>query len=210
MYNQKHEDIEILKSHFKCAKCGDSRGYVLDFHHKDPQGKESGISQLISNNANLTKIKQEIDKCVILCANCHREFHFLGKKTSITIQEYLNTDINIKYSELISSKKVSQPIIWSQKQQIKKIKTCIDCGKQVSKNAIRCIECENKRKKVPLENMPVTREELKNLIRIKPFTTIAKDFGVTDNAIRKWCDKFNLPRKKKDINSYSNEQWNKI
>ena len=42
---------------------------------------------------------------------------------------------------------------------------------------------------------------------MRPFTTIANQFGVSDNAIRKWCDKFNLPRKKIDINNYSDEEW---
>ena len=32
-------------------------------------------------------------------------------------------------------------------------------------------------------------------------------FGVTDNAIRKWCKKFNLPFKKEDIIKYSEEEW---
>ena len=44
--------------------------------------------------------------------------------------------------------------------------------------------------------MPVTREELKNLIRTESFVKIGEKFAVTDNAIRKWCDKFNLPKKK--------------
>ena len=55
-----------------------------------------------------------------------------------------------------------------------------------------------------------SREELKQLIRTTPFTTIAKQYGVTDNAIRKWCDFENLPRTKKEINSYSDEEWELI
>lgn len=84
---------------------------------------------------------------------------------------------------------------------------CIECGKKISNKAIRCADCNNKNRKIALENMPVTREELKKLIRDIPFTTIANQYGVTDNTIRKWCDKFNLPRKKRDINLYSNEEW---
>lgn len=52
-----------------------------------------------------------------------------------------------------------------------------------------------------------SREELKQLIRTKPFTQIGKIYGVSDNAIRKWCDFEKLPRKKNEINKYTDEEW---
>jgi len=84
-------------------------------------------------------------------------------------------------------------------------KYCIDCGKEIDKNSTRCYQCDGKRKRIPLEQLPVSREELKSLIRELPFTQIGTQFGVSDNAIRKWCDKFNLPRQKKEIKKYSDE-----
>lgn len=87
---------------------------------------------------------------------------------------------------------------------------CIDCGKEIFKGSLRCISCNAKNQVIPLENMPISRDELKNLIRNFPFTEIGKRYGCTDNAIRKWCDKFNLPRKKSDIVKYSDEEWSKI
>lgn len=54
------------------------------------------------------------------------------------------------------------------------------------------------------------RETLKSLIRSTPFTRIAEQFGVSDNAIRKWCDYYNLPRRVKDIKLYSDEEWANI
>lgn len=87
-YQEKQNDIEELKSELSCAKCGDNRGYVLDFHHLDPEEKDVAVSRMISNNYSLDKIKKEIDKCVVLCSNCHREFHHL-EKDGMTIQEYL-------------------------------------------------------------------------------------------------------------------------
>ena len=84
---------------------------------------------------------------------------------------------------------------------------CVDCGKEIAEGSIRCIPCAGKNKRVPLEEMVVTREELKNLIRTTSFTQIGNKFGVSDNAVRKWCDKYNLPRLAKEIKSYSDEDW---
>lgn len=55
-----------------------------------------------------------------------------------------------------------------------------------------------------------TREELKMLIRKTPFTTIAKQYGVTAPAIRNWCENYELPRTKQEINSYSDKEWENI
>ena len=57
---------------------------------------------------------------------------------------------------------------------------------------------------------PFTREELKQQIRTTSFSEIGRNCGVSDNAVRKWCDKFNLPRRSREIKSYSNEEWSKI
>jgi len=35
-------------------------------------------------------VLKEIEKCILLCSNCHREFHYFEKVNKITIQEYLN------------------------------------------------------------------------------------------------------------------------
>ena len=83
---------------------------------------------------------------------------------------------------------------------------CKNCNKEItsqSKSGL-CQECSNKSKRVC--ERP-SREELKNLIRTMPFTRIGEKFGVSDKAITKWCVSENLPSRKKDINSYSDEEW---
>lgn len=88
---------------------------------------------------------------------------------------------------------------------------CSDCGKEISKGSNYCKDCYKKIVvKNNIENLPVTREELKKMIRTMPFTKIGAKFNLTDNAIRKWCIKLNLPSKSKEIHSYSDEEWEKI
>jgi hypothetical protein len=55
-----------------------------------------------------------------------------------------------------------------------------------------------------------TREVLKYQIRTMPFLQIGKLYGVSDNAIRKWCIKYGLPSKVSDIKTYSDEEWENI
>ena len=55
-----------------------------------------------------------------------------------------------------------------------------------------------------------SRNELKQLIYTLSFVQIGKIFGVSDNAIKKWCIYYDLPYKRKDIKAYSNEEWKNI
>ena len=71
----KRRSVEYLGG--SCRLCGYNRSVrALDFHHVD----ESQKSFTISAYANLSwpKIVKELDKCILLCANCHREKHDAG------------------------------------------------------------------------------------------------------------------------------------
>ena len=63
----------------KCQKCGYNQCEgALQFHHKDPNQKEFGLANINLNDSNfsLQKILEEVDKCELLCANCHSESHY--------------------------------------------------------------------------------------------------------------------------------------
>ena len=65
----------------KCQECGyDKYKAAIDFHHKDPSEKEFAIGNWTGgryafNESNIQKVLDEINKCDVLCANCHRGLH---------------------------------------------------------------------------------------------------------------------------------------
>jgi len=58
----------------ECVLCGYSKCIgALEFHHKDPNEKDFTISKIRSRT--LDRVKEELSKCALVCANCHREVH---------------------------------------------------------------------------------------------------------------------------------------
>lgn len=58
----------------KCTNCGyDKCNAALTFHHLDPNQKEFTIAHCAHTSFN--KVKEELDKCILLCYNCHMELH---------------------------------------------------------------------------------------------------------------------------------------
>ncbi len=64
-----------FKTTLKCESCGEDHPACLDFHHKDSSTKEFNIGQYVRNGG-INRLKKEIDKCTILCSNCHRKLHY--------------------------------------------------------------------------------------------------------------------------------------
>jgi len=72
----------------ECVKCKNNKIYVLDFHHRDSNEKDFNIGDLSREHC-FNIYKEEIKKCVLLCANCHREFHWLLRQNKdLTIEKY--------------------------------------------------------------------------------------------------------------------------
>lgn len=57
----------------ECVICGYNKcSRSMDFHHLDPNKKDFGIS---GSTKSISKLKKEVDKCILVCKNCHGEIH---------------------------------------------------------------------------------------------------------------------------------------
>ena len=81
---------KILVNEWKsqgCIKCGDKRIYVIDAHHIDPSTKNFDVSKTMRG---LKIVKKELEKCIPLCSNCHREYHHFQRETRISVKDYVS------------------------------------------------------------------------------------------------------------------------
>lgn len=170
---------------YKCSICG---------LEKEWNGKSI---TLILDHKNGNNTDNRLENLRWVCPNCNSQLETTGFHGII------------KYDSC-GNKIKEKPI---NKKTINKkppIKICSTCGKPISNNAKKCLKCANRDRRVPIDNMRVSREELKKLIRTKSFYRLGKDYNVSDNTIRKWCVKLDLPIKARAISSMTDEEWEKI
>jgi hypothetical protein len=81
-YNQQKErglkrKLEaIISKGGKCLKCGYNKNIAaLDFHHIEPELKSHELDVRHFSNTSIDNLELELAKCILLCANCHREEH---------------------------------------------------------------------------------------------------------------------------------------
>ena len=67
------------KSKLICSKCKENHPATIDFHHKGE--KEQSISKMVNDGYSIDRIKKEMEKCEVFCANCHRKVHWKNNKT---------------------------------------------------------------------------------------------------------------------------------
>jgi hypothetical protein len=76
--SERQRKLKELAVNYKggcCIKCGYNKyNGALEFHHLDPSKKDFTIAHLNLHAFN-EKIKKELDKCILVCSNCHREIH---------------------------------------------------------------------------------------------------------------------------------------
>jgi hypothetical protein len=87
MYERKaaiYEHVQNIKSQLCCVDCGQQHLATLHFHHLNSEDKVFNISDAARRGISLDRIKKEINKCIVLCANCHAIRHYNMRNTKRT------------------------------------------------------------------------------------------------------------------------------
>ena len=75
---RRREKLKLLAVEYKggkCEVCGYKKGVnALEFHHIEKKKKEFGVGEN-GYTRSIEAIKKELDKCILVCSNCHREIH---------------------------------------------------------------------------------------------------------------------------------------
>ena len=73
---KKRQQIQEYKKMMGCSKCGyNENPDILHFHHIDPRTKVANVSRMVGKNHSMKRIKEEINKCRLLCITCHHKEH---------------------------------------------------------------------------------------------------------------------------------------
>lgn len=73
------EWFQEYKKGLCCSKCSENHPSCLDFHHRDKQSKDDCVYKMVVDGYSKDRIMAEIEKCDVLCSNCHRKLHFVER-----------------------------------------------------------------------------------------------------------------------------------
>lgn len=75
-----HAEFMAWKATLACSLCGETHPAIIDFHHHTPHPDNIKINALITNRRYNFARKEIEEKCIVLCANCHRKHHWEDRK----------------------------------------------------------------------------------------------------------------------------------
>ena len=198
------------------------RNKLIEFSYKESKCELCGISEWLGKPVKLqlhhidgNHDNNELSNLQILCPNCHSMTDNFGVYNSKRAKEptLVCSECGIKIS---SHSKSGLCVSCSHKHKrenaktkyINRVKIICPCCKTnlMNSTSTMCESCYNKKRIEKLYNI-ISRDNLKELIRSTSFTQIGDMYNVSDNTIRKWCDKYNLPRKVSEIQKYTEEEW---
>lgn len=154
----------------KCERCGYCKSpRALTFHHIDPKQKSFGLS--CSATKSWESVKAELDKCILLCANCHMEEH---EKLDFRTEESRSWEPKKPYTP---PSDIPCECCGGKKSNARHVKLCRKCA------------CAKLQKIAWPSN-----EEMRKRVWETPTSTLSKQLGVSDVAVAKHCKKHGIPK----------------
>ena len=152
----------------KCQLCGyDKCLDSLTFHHVDATTKEFEPSKIISQGT-IERAEKELEKCILICRNCHGEIH--------------SEDYDYSYKDLDRL-----VINWYEKE----CKFCKKTFKTKKEESIFCSSTCSQLSQRKIQDRP-SKEELTELIKIYTYMDLGRKFKVRDNTVRKWARMYDI------------------
>lgn len=72
---KRKEWFEEITKNDKCLFCNEKEKCCLDYHHVNPQEKDDEVKKMLNEFRSKKKVLKELEKCICVCANCHRKIH---------------------------------------------------------------------------------------------------------------------------------------
>jgi hypothetical protein len=186
----------------KCEICGYNKCITaLEFHHLDPKEKDFGVGA--SKVLSFEKCKQEVDKCMLVCANCHRELHereykkaeeemlereriarveIINNREDYPVHKIKNSYKYLSDSDILNDMENGMP----RKDIFRKY----HINNKTFNKFLKENNIEYKPKKVALYNP--SRDELIELLNNNSKSAIGRMFNVSCSAVIKWCKKYGI------------------
>ncbi len=201
-YRKKVKERLVEYKGGKCEICGyDKCIDALEFHHLDPKEKDFTLSS--SNVLSFDRMKKEVDKCILVCANCHREIHHKkneekreieGKEEERALSEIMGNrnkysirHVKNSYKYLESAGILDDMAIDMERCDIfKKYHINNRTFNKFLKE--RGIVYHNKK---TVKNKP-SKDELLELLSKNSKSAVGRMFGVSCSAVIKWCKGYNI------------------
>lgn len=163
--------LEIIENKGgKCEICGyDKNIAALELHHLDPDKKSFPLDARHLGNTTIEKLLKESDKCVLLCANCHREIH--NQHLDKANMPKLLNEMTSKHIKLTHKYKKTKTII------------CKHCGKEFP-YANGKIYCSNECREAD-KGYPEYFELVNKYNEMHNWEKVAKYYGITRKIIQR-------------------------